>query len=104
MDGKVVLLTRSHLGFGEAAATRSPPLAPASGWWCAVASAACTRARIIEKTGSDDVHVGIRDLADLRSVRRFSDQFAAGRAGSTYWCTTPACSQRTARCRTTASS
>lgn len=78
MDGKVVLVTGATSGLGEAAATGFARLG-ASVWLVARSRdrGDATQARIAEKTGSDVVHVAICDLADLRSIRRFSDQCAA---------------------------
>ena len=79
MDGKVVLLTGATSGLGEAAATGFARLGASV--WLVVRSrerGEDTRARITERTGSEDVHVGICDLSDLRSVRRFAEQCGAG--------------------------
>jgi NAD(P)-dependent dehydrogenase (short-subunit alcohol dehydrogenase family) len=78
MDGKVVLVTGATSGLGEAAATGFARLR-ASVWLVARSRerGEHTRARIAEQTGSDDVHVGICDLSDLRSVRRFAEQCEA---------------------------
>ncbi|MGZ4254355.1 MAG: SDR family NAD(P)-dependent oxidoreductase, partial [Solirubrobacteraceae bacterium] len=79
MDGKVVLVTGATSGLGEAAATAFARLG-ASVWLVARnrERGEDTRARIAQQTGSDDVHVGICDLSDLRSVRRFAEQCEAG--------------------------
>jgi NAD(P)-dependent dehydrogenase (short-subunit alcohol dehydrogenase family) len=79
MDGKVVLVTGATSGLGEAAATGFARLG-ASVWLVARNSerGEHSKARIAEQTGSDDVHVGICDLSDLRSVRRFAEQCEAG--------------------------
>ena len=79
MDGKVVLVTGATSGLGEAAATGFARLG-ASVWLVARSRerGEDARARIAEQTGSDDVHVGICDLSDLRSVRRFAEQCEAG--------------------------
>jgi NAD(P)-dependent dehydrogenase (short-subunit alcohol dehydrogenase family) len=75
----VVLVTGATSGLGEAAATGFARLG-ASVWLAARSRqrGEDTRARIAAQTGSDDVHVGICDLADLRSVRRFAGQCEAG--------------------------
>jgi dehydrogenase/reductase SDR family member 12 len=77
MDGKVVLVTGATSGLGEAAARGFARLG-ASVWLVARSRkrGEDTKARIAEQTGSDDVHVGICDLSDLRSVRRFAEQCA----------------------------
>lgn len=79
MDGKVVLVTGATSGVGEAAATAFARLG-ASVWLVARSRARGedARARIAAQTASDDVHVGICDLSDLRSVRRFAEQCEAG--------------------------
>ncbi|MGZ4184926.1 MAG: SDR family NAD(P)-dependent oxidoreductase [Solirubrobacteraceae bacterium] len=79
MDGAVVLVTGATSGLGEAAATAFARLG-ASVWLVARSPerGEVTRARIAEQTGSDDVHVGICDLSNLRSVRRFAEQCEAG--------------------------
>jgi NAD(P)-dependent dehydrogenase (short-subunit alcohol dehydrogenase family) len=79
MDGKVVLVTGATSGLGEAAATGFARLG-ASVWLVARSRerGEHSKARIAERTASDDVHVGICDLSDLRSVRRFADQCEAG--------------------------
>jgi NAD(P)-dependent dehydrogenase (short-subunit alcohol dehydrogenase family) len=79
MDGKVVLVTGATSGLGEAAATAFAQLGASV--WLAVRNrerGESTRARIAAQTGSDDVHVGICDLGDLRSVRRFAEQYEVG--------------------------
>jgi dehydrogenase/reductase SDR family member 12 len=79
MDGKVVLVTGATSGLGEAAATAFAQLGASV--WLAVRNrerGESTRARIAAQTGRDDVHVGICDLGDLRSVRRFAEQYEAG--------------------------
>jgi NAD(P)-dependent dehydrogenase (short-subunit alcohol dehydrogenase family) len=75
MDGKVVLVTGATSGLGEAAATGFARLG-ASVWLVARSRerGEGARARIAEQTGSDEVHVGICDLSDLRSVRRFGER------------------------------
>ena len=79
MDGKVVLVTGATSGLGEAAATGFARLG-ASVWLVARSRerGEHSKARIAEQTGSDDVHVGICDVSDLRSVRRFAEQCKAG--------------------------
>ena len=78
MDGKVVLVTGATSGLGEAAATGFARLG-ASVWLVARSRerGEDARTRIAAQTGSDDVHVGICDLSDLRSVRRFAEQCEA---------------------------
>jgi NAD(P)-dependent dehydrogenase (short-subunit alcohol dehydrogenase family) len=81
MDGKVVLVTGATSGLGEAAATGFARLGASV--WLVVRSrerGEATKARIAERAGSDDVHVGICDLSDLRSVRRFVEQCESGPA------------------------
>jgi NAD(P)-dependent dehydrogenase (short-subunit alcohol dehydrogenase family) len=79
MDGKVVLVTGATSGLGEAAATGFARLG-ASVWVVARSRerGEHSKAWIAEQSGSDDVHVGICDLSDLRSVRRFAEQCEAG--------------------------
>jgi dehydrogenase/reductase SDR family protein 12 len=79
MDGKVVLVTGATSGLGEAAATGFAGLG-ASVWLVARSRerGEASRARIVEQTGTDDVHVAICDVSDLRSVRRFAEQCEAG--------------------------
>jgi dehydrogenase/reductase SDR family member 12 len=79
MAGKVVLVTGATSGLGEAAATGFARLGASV--WLVVRSRSRgeeTKARIAEQTGSDDVHVGICDLSELRSVRRFAERCEAG--------------------------
>jgi dehydrogenase/reductase SDR family member 12 len=79
MDGKIVLVTGATSGLGEAAATGFARLGASV--WLVVRNRSRgedTKARIAEQAGSDDVHVGICDLSDLRSVRRFAEQLEAG--------------------------
>jgi NAD(P)-dependent dehydrogenase (short-subunit alcohol dehydrogenase family) len=79
MDGKVVLVTGATSGLGEAAATGFARLG-ASVWVVARSRerGEHSKAWIAEQSGSDDVHVGICDFSDLRSVRRFAEQCEAG--------------------------
>jgi dehydrogenase/reductase SDR family member 12 len=79
MDGRVVIVTGATSGLGEAAASGFARLG-ASVWLVARnrERGERTRARIAADTGSDDVHVGICDLSDLRSVRRFAEQCETG--------------------------
>lgn len=79
MDGKVVLVTGATSGLGAAAAAGFARRGASV--WLVVRSrdrGEVTRTAIAEQTGSDDVHVGICDLSDLRSVRRFAEQCEAG--------------------------
>jgi dehydrogenase/reductase SDR family member 12 len=81
MDGEVVLVTGATSGLGEAAATGFARLG-ASVWLVGrnQERGEAARARIAERTEREDVHVGICDLGDLRSVRRFTEQLD-GEAG-----------------------
>jgi dehydrogenase/reductase SDR family protein 12 len=75
MDGKVVLVTGATSGVGAAAAAGFARLGATV--WLLVRNrerGEHARARICEQTGSDAVHVGIGDLSELRSVRRFAGE------------------------------
>ena len=77
MHGKVVLVTGASSGLGFAAAEGFARLGAAV--WLVVRSrerGEQARARIVERSGNGDVHVGLCDLSNLESVRQF-----AGRLG-----------------------
>ena len=78
MDGKVVLITGASSGLGLAAAQAFVDLGAAI--WLAVRNRSRgedARARLLERSPDADVHVGVCDLSDLRSVRDFAHTFAA---------------------------
>jgi NAD(P)-dependent dehydrogenase (short-subunit alcohol dehydrogenase family) len=73
MEGKVVLVTGASSGLGLAAAEGFAHLGATV--WLVVRSperGEQARARIVERSGNGDVHVGICDLSDLGSVRQFA--------------------------------
>ena len=76
MNGKVVLVTGATSGLGEAAATGFARLG-ASVWLVGRSRerGEAAKNRIAEQTASDDVHVAICDLSDMRSIRRFAEQY-----------------------------
>ena len=76
MQGKVVLVTGASSGLGLAAAEGFARLGAAV--WLVVRSperGEQARARIVERSGNGDVHVGVCDLSDLESVRQFAGRF-----------------------------
>jgi len=78
MSGKVALVTGATSGLGEAAAAGFARLG-ATVWLLGRdrERADQAKARIFERTGNDSLMVGICDLSELCSVRRFAEQFAA---------------------------
>jgi NAD(P)-dependent dehydrogenase (short-subunit alcohol dehydrogenase family) len=77
MDGKVALVTGATSGLGESAAAGFAELG-ATVWLLARSRerGEAARVRIAERTGRDDVRLGICDLSELRSVRSFAERFA----------------------------
>jgi len=76
MQGKVVLVTGASSGLGLAAAEGFARLGAAV--WIAVRSperGERARARIVERSGNPEVHVGVCDLSELESVRQFAGRF-----------------------------
>jgi dehydrogenase/reductase SDR family member 12 len=76
MEGKVVLVTGASSGLGVAAAEGFAHLGATL--WLVVRSperGEQARAQIVERSGNDDVHVGICDLSELASVRQFAKRF-----------------------------
>ena len=76
MQGKVVLVTGASSGLGLAAAEGFARLGATV--WLAVRSperGEQARARIVERSGNGDVHVGVCDLSELESVRQFAGRF-----------------------------
>ena len=73
MEGKVVLVTGASSGLGLAAVEGFAHLGATL--WLVVRSperGEQARAQIVERSGNDDVHVGICDLSELESVRQFA--------------------------------
>ena len=76
MQGKVVLITGASSGLGLAAAEGFARLGATV--WLVVRSperGEQARARIVERSGNGDVHVGVCDLSELESVRQFASRF-----------------------------
>ena len=91
MDGKVVLVTGATSGLGLAAAEGFARLG-ATVWLVVRSEERGERARavIAERSGNDDVHVGLCDLSELQSVRQFAGALSQRRqSASTCWSTTP---------------
>jgi dehydrogenase/reductase SDR family protein 12 len=82
MDGRVVLVTGATAGIGLAAAEGFARLR-ASVWLLARSEERGERARaaVVERSGNEDVEVGLCDLSDLQSVRRFAASFSAEAPG-----------------------
>lgn len=78
LDGRVVLVSGASSGIGLAAAEGFARLG-ASVWLLARSEERGERARaqIVQRSGNSDVHVGLGDLSELASVRRFAESFAA---------------------------
>ena len=76
MEGKVVLVTGASSGLGTAAAEGFARLGATV--WLIVRNHGRgeeARARIAERTGNDDLHVGVCDLSHLASIRQFAGCF-----------------------------
>jgi dehydrogenase/reductase SDR family member 12 len=76
MQGKVVLVTGASSGLGLAAAEGFARLGATV--WPVVRSlerGEQARVRIVERSGSGDVHVGVCNLSELESVRQFAGRF-----------------------------
>ncbi len=76
MDGKVVLVTGASSGLGLAAAEGFARLGATV--WLVVRSASrgeAARLTVMERSGNRDVRVGLCDLSELASVRRFAGCF-----------------------------
>ncbi len=76
MEGKVVLVTGASSGLGLAAAEGFAHLGATL--WLVVRSperGEQARAQIVERSGNDDLHVGICDLSELESVGQFAKRF-----------------------------
>lgn len=78
LAGKVVMVTGFTSGLGLAAAEGFARLG-ATVWGIGRSEDRGERARtsIVERSGNADVRVGLCDLSDLRSVRRFAQRFVA---------------------------
>ncbi len=77
MDGEVVIVTGATSGLGEAAAAGFARLGATV--WLVVRNAERgerARARIAERSGSDELLVATCDLSEMSSVRRFAGEFA----------------------------
>jgi dehydrogenase/reductase SDR family member 12 len=76
MKGKVVLITGASSGLGLAAAEGFARLGATVRLVVRGRERGeHARARIAERSGSDDVHVGVCDLSNLESVRQFAGRF-----------------------------
>ncbi len=78
LGGRVVMVTGATSGLGLAAAEGFARLGATV--WLAVRSEARgerARAAVVARSGNHDVHVGLGDLSDLQSVRRFAERFTA---------------------------
>jgi dehydrogenase/reductase SDR family member 12 len=78
LDGKVVVVTGASSGLGLAAGEGLARLGATV--WLVVRSrerGEQARARIVARSGNEDVHVGVCDLSRLESVRRFAGRFIA---------------------------
>jgi len=76
MHGKVILITGASSGLGLAAAEGLARLGATV--WLVVRNrerGEQARARIVERCASADLHVGVCDLSELGSVRRFAERF-----------------------------
>src|SRR5947208_9489979 len=76
MQGEVVLVTGASSGLSLAAAEGFARLGATV--WLVVRSPERgeeARARIVERSGNDDVHVGLCDPSELESVRQFAERF-----------------------------
>ena len=76
MQGEVVLVTGASSGLGLVAAEGFARLGASV--WLVVRSRERgeeARARIVERSGNGDVHVGVCDLSELESVRQFAGRF-----------------------------
>lgn len=78
LSGRVVIVTGATSGLGLAAAEGFARLG-ATVWLVVRSEARGERARaaVLERSGNQDVHVGLCDLSDLQSVRRFAERFTA---------------------------
>lgn len=78
LGGRVVMVTGATSGLGLAAAEGYARLG-ATVWLVVRSEARGERARaaIAERSGNNDVHVGLCDLSDLDSVRQFVERFTA---------------------------
>jgi NAD(P)-dependent dehydrogenase (short-subunit alcohol dehydrogenase family) len=75
MHGKVVVITGSNIGIGKETAAGIAALGATTVLACRnPEKAAAAQAEIKERTGNDDVHVVILDLADFESVRTAADE------------------------------
>ena len=76
--GRVVMVTGATSGLGLAAAEGFARVGATV--WLVVRSKARgeqARALVLERSDNHDVHVGLCDLSELRSVRRFAERFTA---------------------------
>jgi len=78
LSGRVVMVTGATSGLGLAAAEGLARLG-ATVWLVVRSEERGERARAVvaERSSNQDVHVGLCDLSDLQSVRRFAERFAA---------------------------
>lgn len=77
MDGKIVLVTGATSGLGFAAAEGFARLGATVRLLArSEQRGERARAQIAERSGNDDVQVGLCDLSDLKSVRQFAQRFS----------------------------
>ena len=78
LGGKVVLVTGATSGLGLAAAEGFARLGASVRLLArSEERGERARARVVERSGSSDVQVGLCDLSDLKAVQRFAERFSA---------------------------